>query len=239
VPPASAAKTDRATRSGTRGRWYSCNTIFQRLAQHLQDVATARRQFIQQEHAVVGPRHVAGHRHLPPADQPYIRDRVVRDATGARGGQGGAGAGAAGDAVEAGGLQRIGQRSAGRMVVSRCANIDLPAPGGPMRRTLWSQRLHSVHPNMQRSMTCQPMDLLPRRQGQYGSPRFSRPGQLERTQVLGHGDQLVMSKIFSENVLDIVDMTAYLTRAIPRGLTSRTHQPSPQEDPRCLSSLRS
>ena len=33
---------------------------------------------------------------------------------------------------------------AGRMVVSRRASIDLPAPGGPRRRTLWAERLHHV-----------------------------------------------------------------------------------------------
>jgi hypothetical protein len=58
--------------------------------------------------------------------------------------------------------------------------------------------------------------------------------------ILGHGGQLAMNEIFSENVLDIVDMTAYCTRVTPRGLrTSRAQQESPQEDPRCLSSLRS
>jgi hypothetical protein len=129
---------------------------------------------------------------------------------------------------------------AGKMMVSRRASIDVPAPGGPRRRTLWTERLHSVHPNMQRSVTYQPMGLLPRRRSQHGSPRSTRRGQLERTQVLGHGGQLAMDEIVSENVLDIVDMTAYFTRATPRGLlTSRAQQPSPQEDPRCLSSLRS
>ena len=32
--------------------------------------------------------------------------------------------------------------NAGRMVVSRRASIDLPAPGGPSKRTLWAKRLH-------------------------------------------------------------------------------------------------
>jgi hypothetical protein len=30
---------------------------------------------------------------------------------------------------------------AGRMVVSRLASMDVPATGGPMRWTLWAQRL--------------------------------------------------------------------------------------------------
>jgi hypothetical protein len=33
---------------------------------------------------------------------------------------------------------------AGRMVVRRRASIDLPAPGGPSKRTLWAERLHHV-----------------------------------------------------------------------------------------------
>src|SRR5262245_28758982 len=34
---------------------------------------------------------------------------------------------------------------AGRMVVSRRASIDLPAPGGPSKRTLWAERLHNLY----------------------------------------------------------------------------------------------
>ena len=34
---------------------------------------------------------------------------------------------------------------AGRMVVSRRASIDFPAPGGPRRTTLWAERRHHVH----------------------------------------------------------------------------------------------
>jgi hypothetical protein len=31
---------------------------------------------------------------------------------------------------------------AGRMVVSRRASIDVPAPGGPSKSRLWAERLH-------------------------------------------------------------------------------------------------
>jgi hypothetical protein len=34
--------------------------------------------------------------------------------------------------------------SAGRMMVSRRASLDVPAPGGSRRRRLWSERLHSI-----------------------------------------------------------------------------------------------
>jgi hypothetical protein len=33
---------------------------------------------------------------------------------------------------------------AGKIVVSRTASIDFPAPGGPRRRTLWAERLHQL-----------------------------------------------------------------------------------------------
>ena len=39
--------------------------------------------FIQEEHAIVGQRHLARHRHVAPADQPCIRDGMVGDAKGA------------------------------------------------------------------------------------------------------------------------------------------------------------
>jgi hypothetical protein len=107
-------------------------------------VACALGPLIQDEHAVVGPRHVAGLRHLAAADQADIREGVMRGATGARGDPGGAGAGEAGDAVDAGGVEGAGQGRSGRMVVSRCASIDLPAPGGPSSSTLGSQCLHPL-----------------------------------------------------------------------------------------------
>src|SRR4029450_1148279 len=34
---------------------------------------------------------------------------------------------------------------AGRMVVSRRASIDLPAPEGASKSTLWAERLHKFH----------------------------------------------------------------------------------------------
>src|SRR5262245_18681988 len=95
----------------------------------------------------------------------------------------------------------------GRMVVSRRASLDLPAPGGPSLRTLWAERWHPLHPNMQRAMTYPPMALLPCRRGEHGSPRSTWRGQLERTQVLSNGRQLEMNKIFSKYSLDLVDIT--------------------------------
>jgi hypothetical protein len=67
-------------------------------------------QFIQEQHAVVGPRHLAWQRHLAPTDQAHIGDGVLGGATRARG-ESGAVAGAAGDARDAGGVDRCDQAS--------------------------------------------------------------------------------------------------------------------------------
>jgi hypothetical protein len=83
------------------GRLSFCDTAFQRLAQDFQDGASALRQFIQTEHAVVGQRHVFRHRHLAPIDQPHIGDRVMEGATRARRDDGGAITGTSDHAVGA------------------------------------------------------------------------------------------------------------------------------------------
>jgi hypothetical protein len=111
-------------------------------------MAAARRPFIKEEHAMVRQRHFVGHRHRPrpistTSNMVWWRARhgqvmttavrsPVRPATRW--------------------IRVVSIASArviaGRMVVSRRASTDLPAPGGPRRRTLWSQRLHRVqlHP---------------------------------------------------------------------------------------------
>jgi hypothetical protein len=93
------ANSTKVLSSRTTARLYVCDTILEGLAQDLQDVAAALRQFIQKEHPVVRPRHLAGQRHVAPADQADSRDRVVRGAEGAGGDQRHAGAGGAGDAM--------------------------------------------------------------------------------------------------------------------------------------------
>ena len=90
---------------------------------------------IEKEHAIVGQRDFAGHRHLPAPDQPLIRDGVVGGATRPGRDERGAGAGEAGDAMDAGGFDGFGEGQSGRMVVSRRASIDFPAPRGPRRST--------------------------------------------------------------------------------------------------------
>jgi hypothetical protein len=46
--------------------------------------------------------------------------------------------------MDVGGLKASARVIAGRMVVSRRASIDVPAPGGPRRSTLWAERLYQL-----------------------------------------------------------------------------------------------
>ena len=114
--------------------------LLQRLAQDLQNMA-ALGQFIQEERAVVGQRHLAGHPHVAPRSP---ASEMVW--WGARNGR------LVTNAVRSPvrpatlWIRVVSMASArviaGRMVVSRRASIDLPAPGGPSSRTLWAERLH-------------------------------------------------------------------------------------------------
>jgi hypothetical protein len=65
-------------------RLYACDAVLEGLAQHLQDVASELREFIQEENAMVRQRHFPRHRQLAPTDQAYIGDRMVRGAKRAR-----------------------------------------------------------------------------------------------------------------------------------------------------------
>ena len=142
------AKSATALRFRTCGRLYLCDTFLERRAQDLEHLTAELRPFIQEEDAVVGQRHVARHRHVTPTDQPDVREGML----GGRHGR------VVTTAVRspvrpATRWMRVVSRAsarvmAGKIVVSRRASIDLPAPGGPSRRTLWAERLHtiSLHP---------------------------------------------------------------------------------------------
>jgi hypothetical protein len=73
-------------------------------------MAPAIRQFIQEEHAIMSQRHLPRPRHLAASDQPHIGDRVMRRSTRTRGHDGRARASAASDAMDARGVEGIGQR---------------------------------------------------------------------------------------------------------------------------------
>ena len=90
-------------------RLYVYDTLLQRLPQNLQDVAAELGPFIQEEHAMVGQRHFARHRHVAPADQTRIREGVVWGATRAGRDRRHAVAGEAGDAVNPRGLNGLGE----------------------------------------------------------------------------------------------------------------------------------
>jgi hypothetical protein len=89
----------------TPAKLYSCETLLQRLAQDLKDMAAELWQFVQEEDAVVGQRHFTGHRHVAPADQSGVGDRVMRGGTRARGDHRRAGAREAGEPVDSGCLK--------------------------------------------------------------------------------------------------------------------------------------
>jgi hypothetical protein len=91
-----------------------CDTLLERLAQHLQDVAAALRPCIQEESAVVRQRHLPRLRHRPAADQAHIRDGVRGGPEGPGGDQGGPGAGEARDAVDTRGLDGLGEGHSGQ-----------------------------------------------------------------------------------------------------------------------------
>src|SRR5262245_29600920 len=93
----------------TCGRLYSCDAVLERLAQDLEPMAAELWPCIQAEDAVVRQRHLARQRPLAPADPPDVRDGVMRGATRAGRHPGGAVTGAAGDAVDAHGLEGVGQ----------------------------------------------------------------------------------------------------------------------------------
>jgi hypothetical protein len=59
-------------------RLYVCETLLERLAQDLQDMAAALGPCIQEEHAIVGQRHLAGHRYLAATDQAHVREGIIR-----------------------------------------------------------------------------------------------------------------------------------------------------------------
>jgi hypothetical protein len=90
-------------------RLYVYDTIFERLPQHLQGMAAELREFVQKQHAIVGQRYLAWHRHVTATDQAHLGDGMMRGATRVRGDDGGAGAGEAGDAVDAGGFNGFGE----------------------------------------------------------------------------------------------------------------------------------
>jgi hypothetical protein len=119
-----SAKAVKALRSRTRAKLYVEETLLERLAQHCEPVAAARRPRIHEEHTVARQRHLTRHRHLAAADQPHIRDGVVGGATRARGTH----------AVRA----PVRPATRGRRMVSRASTRRIAKRrGGQARRQHW------------------------------------------------------------------------------------------------------
>jgi hypothetical protein len=100
------------------------------LAQDLEDMAAELGQFIQEEDAVVGQRHLARPRHVAPADLPDIGDGVMGGATRARGDHRGPRAGAAGATVEARRFDGFREGQVGQDGVRARAHMPVCTPGG-------------------------------------------------------------------------------------------------------------
>ena len=79
-----AANTINVWTSRTPTRRSCGDPINERLSQDLEHTRFARREFIEEEHAMVGQRPVSGHRHMAPGNQPHIRDGVMRGVTQCR-----------------------------------------------------------------------------------------------------------------------------------------------------------
>jgi hypothetical protein len=88
---------------------YVYDTLLEWLAQDLKDMAAELGQFIQEEHAMVGQRHLTRHRHVAAADQPRLRDGMVGRATRAGRDPRRAVAGEADDVVDLRGLNGLGE----------------------------------------------------------------------------------------------------------------------------------
>jgi hypothetical protein len=83
-----AANAANAFRLRAPARWFCGDSIFERLPQHFQDMTPGRREFVQEEHAMVRPRHLAWHRDLTATDPPHSRNSVMGGATRAQSHQG-------------------------------------------------------------------------------------------------------------------------------------------------------
>jgi hypothetical protein len=126
-----------------------CPRVFhhaQRPAPDFQHMASELRPCTQRAHARVRPRRLARHRDLAAPDQPHIRGGLVG---GARRGRMKTKAvrPPVRPATEC--MWVVSSASArvmgGKMLVSRRASTDFPAPGGPISRMLWSERPPPLH----------------------------------------------------------------------------------------------
>jgi hypothetical protein len=116
-----------------------CNpSIVERLARHLEDIASEPWPFIQEKNAVVRQRHVARARHLSPTDHPPSPDGVVAAQKGRVEGRGSSGE--TGDAMNADSVDGFGRGHVGEGRRQASGQHRSPGAGGarsrPLRRWL-------------------------------------------------------------------------------------------------------
>jgi len=100
--------------------------------------------FIQEEDAVMPQRHVAGHQYVLPADQPDVRDCLMRGVERAGRYQHHVGTGEADDAVDARRFQGIREGHRRQDGGEPLRQNRLAYPRGAEQRALWSERLQRV-----------------------------------------------------------------------------------------------
>ncbi len=138
------ARPASASRSITRGRLSVSNTLLDQLAPPLEHMPRALGECIEADDPVVGPRHLARHRHLAAPDHAHLGDGLVGGATRPGGDDGGAPPGEAGDAVDAGGGDGLGQGHVRQDRRQAPGQPRCPRPGRHKRKTQRSPRLHRV-----------------------------------------------------------------------------------------------
>jgi hypothetical protein len=109
------------------------------------NAAVALGPFIQKEHAVMGQRHLAWHRHVAATDQPHIRDGVVGGATRAGRDPRRAGAGEAGDAVDTPGLKGFGEGHCRQDGGDRPPRTRLVRPQTAEKEKVWERVMLCSH----------------------------------------------------------------------------------------------
>ena len=104
-----AASAARAGKSRTCGTLSPYDTLLERLAQGLEDMALELGQPIQEQDAMMRQRDLPRHGQLAAADQAHIGDGVAGSAERAGGDDSGAPDGTAGDALDAQGIEGFGR----------------------------------------------------------------------------------------------------------------------------------
>ena len=110
--------------------------FFDGLAKHFEHVTAELGHLVEEEHSVVREADLAGTRVLAAADERHVRDGVMRSTERPLAKQSCARRQETGDGMDRRTSSASSNVSAGRIVATRRAIMVLPAPGGPIIRTL-------------------------------------------------------------------------------------------------------